>query len=93
MKNIAIFIAVLLIFELKAGYAYVAADENLAFKYDPLWMTWKQVHDKSYDSDIHELEKYVTWVSNHALIETHNQLESRFGYSLAMNQFGDMVRW
>lgn len=64
---------------------------ELAFKQDSEWLTWKQKHDKSYESDIHELEKYVTWISNRALIEAHNQLKSDFGYRLAINQFGDLV--
>ena len=64
---------------------------EFTFKQDSNWLSWKQKHDKNYESDIHELEKYVTWISNNALIEAHNELESEFGYTLAMNKFGDMV--
>ncbi|XP_041379493.1 silicatein-like [Gigantopelta aegis] len=63
----------------KSSYAV-----ELAFKQDSEWLTWKQKHDKSYESDIHELEKYVTWISNRAFIEAHNQLKSDFGYRLAI---------
>ena len=65
---------------------------DFPFKHDPGWLGWKAEHTKSYESDIHELEKYVTWVSNTALIDAHNALRSSFGYTLAMNQFGDLVR-
>lgn len=75
-----------------ALFALVQANTvDLSFKYDSKWLSWKQEHDKAYESDIHELEKYVTWVSNNAMIEAHNKLESDFGYTLGMNQFGDMV--
>ena len=65
---------------------------DFPFKYDSGWLGWKARHTKSYESDIHELEKYVTWVSNSALIHAHNALRSSFGYTLSMNQFGDLVR-
>lgn len=65
---------------------------DFQFKHDMNWLNWKQKHDRSYESDIYELEKYVTWVSNNALIEAHNDLGSNFGYTLGVNQFGDLVR-
>lgn len=70
----------------------LANGQDFAFKQDTGWLKWKQKHDRSYESDIHELEKYVTWVSNNAMIEAHNSLKSEFGYTLAINQYGDMVR-
>lgn len=65
---------------------------DFSYRYDSEWLGWKAKHEKSYESNIHELEKYVTWISNSALIEAHNKLSSDFGYTLAMNQFGDLVR-
>ena len=39
-----------------------------------------------------ELRKHVTWMSNKAYIEQHNQYSDTFGYTLKMNNFGDLVR-
>ena len=62
------------------------------YQTDVQWLEWKRRHDRSYDSDLSELERYVTWVSNKALVESHNKLASDFGYTLALNQFADLVR-
>lgn len=39
-----------------------------------------------------ELERHIVWLSNRKYIEEHNRNSGTFGYTLAMNQFGDMVR-
>lgn len=61
------------------------------YQTNALWLEWKRQHAKSYDDHLSELERYVTWVSNKALIDSHNSLASSFGYSLALNQYADLV--
>lgn len=39
-----------------------------------------------------ELEKHIVWLSNKKYIEEHNANADKFGFKLAMNQFGDVVR-
>lgn len=69
----------------------VQSKRTLEHKTDADWLQWKRLHEKSYDDDLSELERYVTWISNRALIESHNTLGKEFGYTLALNQFADMV--
>ena len=64
---------------------------ELAFKTDREWLKFKENYSRSYESVVHELERYVTWKSNLAFIGAHNELKDEFGYTLAMNQYGDMV--
>ena len=64
---------------------------ELGFKGDGEWLSWKKQHSRVYETDIHELEKYVTWKSNKAYIDAHNELKDEFGYILTLNQFGDLV--
>ena len=56
------------------------------------WNLWKAQHGKSYSEEREELEKHIVWLSNRAYIEHHNANAKIFGFTLAMNQFGDMVR-
>ena len=56
------------------------------------WRLWKRTHRKSYASSNEELERYAVWQSNVAYIENHNKHWDKFGYTLGMNQFGDLVR-
>ena len=56
------------------------------------WRLWKRTHEKSYASSNEELERYAIWQSNAAYIENHNKHWDKFGYTLGMNQFGDLVR-
>lgn len=56
------------------------------------WRLWKRTHRKSYTSSNQELERYAIWQSNMAYIENHNKHWDKFGYTLGMNQFGDLVR-
>ena len=79
------FLGVLLVF-LCTGFS-----AELVFKVDSEWQTWKEKHDRDYENEIHELERYVIWKSNKAYIDAHNELEEEFGYRLALNQFADMV--
>lgn len=55
------------------------------------WLSWRRAHGKGYNTRVHELERYVVWRSNKEYIEQHNKHAHKFGYTLAMNGFGDMV--
>ncbi len=62
------------------------------FEFVEEWHLWKSRHEKVYDSHLVELERHITWLSNKKYIEQHNKNAHIFGFELAMNQFGDMVR-
>lgn len=55
------------------------------------WEQWKSQHGKSYGHQTEELERHVTWASNRKYIQEHNANADIFGYTLAMNHFGDLV--
>ena len=75
--------AVLLgLFGLTAAVQYDFAEE---------WQAWKGDYGKRYSSELEELEKHSVWLSNKMYIEEHNSNADAFGYTLAMNHFGDMV--
>ena len=57
------------------------------------WELWKTQHGKSYGHKVEELERHLIWASNRKYIEEHNANADLFGYTLAMNHFGDLVRW
>lgn len=61
------------------------------FKHYEEWNGWKRMNKKSYDSVHHELERHLIWLSNRKFIEQHNANEHIFGFTLAMNHWGDMV--
>ena len=60
-------------------------------KLPPEWHLWKTQHGKGYSSDREELYRHTVWQSNKKFIETHNLFNHTFGYTLAMNEFGDLV--
>ena len=55
------------------------------------WNLWKDEHGKSYGSELEEVERHIVWLSNKKYIEQHNANADIFGFTLAMNHFGDMV--
>ena len=56
------------------------------------WNGWKLQHKKVYVHDREELLRQQVWMSNNKFIEEHNlNLAKETGYTLAMNQFGDLV--
>ena len=55
------------------------------------WHLWKSTHGKDYSSFREELYRHVIWQSNKRFIEAHNTFNYTFGYTLAMNQMGDLV--
>jgi cathepsin L len=38
-----------------------------------------------------ELQHHAVWQANKKFIDEHNQNADKFGYTLAMNEYGDMV--
>lgn len=65
---------------------------KLHFEFVEEWRLWKTHHGKSYGTDMEELERHLVWLSNKKYIEAHNTNSDVFGYTLAMNGFGDIVR-
>ena len=55
------------------------------------WATWRETHSKRYSSSSESLARYVVWRSNIAYIESHNSYADSFGFTLAMNGYGDLV--
>ena len=56
------------------------------------WDDWKILHFKEYVDQEDEYRRYQTWMYNKQYIEDHNLLDKDSGFTLAMNEFGDMVR-
>ena len=61
------------------------------YEFKEEWQLWKKQHDKSYSTNLEELEKHLVWLSNKKYIELHNANADTFGFTLAMNHLGDMV--
>lgn len=62
------------------------------FEHVEEWENWKLKHSKSYSSSLEELEKHMIWLSNKEYIDDHNANSHIFGFTLAMNHLGDMVK-
>lgn len=67
-----------------------AASSMLEFAEE--WKQWKLQHGKSYLSDQEEIERQKVWLANKKYIDEHNAQAGSLSFTLAMNQFGDMVR-
>lgn len=50
------------------------------------------MHGKEYDSTEEELMRHTVWESNKKYIDNHNEHADTLGFTLAMNEFGDLVR-
>ena len=61
-------------------------------EYGLRWDSWKLTHRRSYVTLIEELERFVIWRANQAFIDYHNSYADKLGFTLRMNQFGDLVR-
>ena len=57
---------------------------NLAF------ISFLQEHSKEYKEDLEELARHTIWQANKKFIDSHNAVADKFGYTLRMNQFGDL---
>ena len=82
-----------LAFIIQASQAEGGIDRNkVLFKYHEEWSEWKLQHSKAYNSTLEELERHLIWLSNRRYIDTHNANSHIFGFKLAMNHLGDVVR-
>ena len=63
----------------------------IAFQYVEEWELWKKKHNKSYKDDSEELYRRTIWARNKAYVEEHNAHADKFGFTVAMNKFADMV--
>ena len=71
------------------------ADDRLntsVLRYGLQWEAWKVTHSRNYLSLVEELERFVIWRANQAFIDYHNSYAHKLGFTLRMNQFGDLVR-
>ena len=55
------------------------------------WSLWKLTHKRSYETEREEFDRHLVWLSNKKYIDLHNANAQIFGFTLAMNQFGDLV--
>ena len=63
----------------------------VTYQFPEEWKSWKTVHGKNYSSELDDLDRHLVWLSNKKYIESHNSFSHVFGYTLALNQFADMV--
>lgn len=62
-----------------------------AFEYQKEWEAWKVTYGKAYESDMEELSRQLIWASNNAYVKNHNENADKFKFTLAMNEFADLV--
>ena len=55
------------------------------------WRKWKNHHGKVYADDASESARRSTWEDNYKLVAKHNRNSSIHGFTLALNQFADLV--
>lgn len=55
------------------------------------WESWKQTHAKHYLTVEEETFRQSIWETNSQFIVRHNSDADRHGYTLGMNEFGDLV--
>ena len=72
--------------------AAVVCSDVVQYQHPEEWQLWKTEHRKSYESQREELERHLVWLANREYINAHNKNADLFGFTLAMNHFGDMVR-
>lgn len=78
---------------LSAVLAAAVAATQMNLQYPEEWQLWKSQHGKSYGSQREELDRHLVWVANREYINVHNKNSHIFGFTLAMNHFGDMVNY
>ena len=49
------------------------------------------MHNKEYMEELEELRRQTVWESNKKFIDSHNSVADKFGYTLEMNEFGDLT--
>lgn len=81
--------AAVLVLHLVLLLTSVKATEQLQFIEE--WILWKTEHHKSYSGEQDEIEKHSVWMANREFVINHNANWPEHGYSLALNQFADLV--
>ena len=76
---------------MKAILALLCVALASAAEFSDEWNGWKELYKKTYECEHEELARYTVWVANKAYIEEHNKNADTLGYTLKMNEFGDMV--
>ena len=66
---------------------------EVQYQHPEEWQLWKTEHGKSYQSQREELERHLVWLSNREYIDSHNANSDVFGFTLALNHFGDLVSY
>ena len=61
------------------------------FQYTKEWEEWKKEHGRAYESDDIELLRHIIWESNQQFVLEHNANADKFGYTVEMNEFADLV--
>jgi len=62
---------------------------SLCASLDQEWHSWKSLHSKNYEDDDEEGARRLVWYDNYKKILEHNSANR--SYSLALNQFADLV--
>ena len=63
----------------------------VAFEHAEEWELWKTKHGKTYKDDKEELHRRTIWTSSKAFVEEHNKHSDKFGFTVGMNTFADLV--
>ena len=56
-----------------------------------LYSIFTKTQGKSYASDREELQRRIIWEANKRYVDNHNEFADEFGFTLAMNEFADLV--
>lgn len=86
--------AIMLISAVFLSTLSLALSKNMAqYEFVEEWNMWKGQHRMRYKSEVEDLSRHLVWLSNKKYIDLHNANSHIFGFTLAMNHFGDMVSW
>ena len=63
------------------------------FEYTQEFQEWKVKYNKVYETTDAELARQIIWESNKKFVENHNANADKFGFTVAMNEFADLVSY
>ena len=63
------------------------------FEYTQEFQDWKVKYNKVYETKDLELRRQIIWESNKKFVENHNANADKFGFTVAMNEFADLVSY
>ena len=63
------------------------------FEYTQEFHEWKVKYNKVYETTDAELARQIIWESNKKFVENHNANADKFGFTVAMNEFADLVSY